>query len=75
MYWKHVTTNSKGKPLLYVNINKELYGMLHISLLFYKNLVKDLEYYGFETNEYDPSVTKKTGNGSQMTFFWHLDDL
>ena len=56
-------------------MHKALYGMLRKALLFYKNIVKYLEDYGFETNEYDPCVAKKTVNGSHMTVFCHVDDL
>ena len=66
LYKKYVTTKSKGKPLLYVNIHKVLYEMLCSSILFYKKLVEDPEDYGFGTNEYDPCVANKTVNGSYI---------
>ena len=75
LYRKYITKKSKGKPLLYVKMCKALYGMLRSALLFYRNLVKDLEEYGFEINPYDPCVANKMLNGSQMTFVWHVDDL
>ena len=75
LYNTYITTNSKGEPLLYVKMYKALYGMLRSALLFYRNLVKDLEEYGFEINTYDPCVAKKMFNGSQMEFVWHVDDL
>ena len=43
LYRKYITTNSKGKPLLYVNMCKTLYGMIRQALMFHRNLVKDLE--------------------------------
>ncbi len=30
---------------------------------------------GFEVNPYDPCVVNKIVNGSQMTTWWHVDDL
>ena len=30
---------------------------------------------GFEVNPYNPCVTNKTVNESQMTVTWHVDDL
>ena len=33
LYRKYFTTNSKGKPLLYVKMNKSLYGMIRCALL------------------------------------------
>ena len=38
-------------------------------------VVKDLDNYGFENNEYDPCVAKNTVNGSQMTVLWNVDEL
>ena len=49
--------------------------MIHSARLFYKNHVKDIGYYGFETNQYDPFVANKTVNGFQMKVFWNMDDL
>ena len=43
LYRKYITTNSNGKPLLYVKMCKALYGMLRSALLFYRKLVKYLE--------------------------------
>jgi hypothetical protein len=42
--------------LIYVKMQKALYGLLRSALLFYKKLVKDLEDYRFEINPYDPCV-------------------
>ena len=75
LYRKYVTTNSKGKPLLYVNMHKALYGMLCSTLMFYKNIVKNLDDYGFKINEYDPCVANKTVNWSHMTVFWYMDNF
>ena len=43
----------KGKPLLYVEIQKPLYGLLRSTLLFNRKLVKDIASYGFQINPYD----------------------
>ena len=75
LYRKYITTNSKGKPLLYVEMCKALYGMLRSALMFYRKLVKDLEEYGFEINPYNPCLSNKMVNGSQMKVVWHVDDL
>ena len=42
LYRNYITTNSKGKPLLYVKMCRALYGMLRSALLLYRKLVKDL---------------------------------
>ena len=67
MYRKYVTYSANGTPLLYVLLNKALYGLLRSALLFYEKLVKDLENHGFEVNPYDPFVGNKMVGGHQMT--------
>ena len=42
IYHKFVTYDRKGLEILYVKMNKALYGFLKSALLFYKNLVEDL---------------------------------
>ena len=65
----------KGKPLLYVQIKKALYGLIHSALLFYRKLVKDLEAYGFQINPYKPCEIKRITNKKNMTVVWHVDYL
>ena len=61
--------------MLYVRMNKALYGLLASALEFYKKLRADLEKWGFTINPYDPCVANATIAGSQMTVLWHVDDL
>jgi hypothetical protein len=61
--------------VLYVKLQKALYGCLRSALFFYKKLLKDLEDRGFVVNPYDPYVGNKTVNGKQFTITWHVDDL
>ena len=75
IYQNYVIMRSKGKPLLFVQIKKALYGLLHSTILFYRNLVKDLESYGFQINPYKPCVANKMINNKHMTVVWHMDDL
>jgi hypothetical protein len=65
----------KGESILFVKMQKTVYGMLRASLLFYLKLVGELEEMGFELNPYDPCVANKIVDGSQMTVTWHVDDL
>jgi len=60
IYCKYVIEDSSGKPILYVQLQKALYGMLKSALLFYKKLVSDLTHMGFTLNPYDPCVANKT---------------
>jgi Reverse transcriptase (RNA-dependent DNA polymerase) len=74
-YRKFVVTE-KGKPVIYVELAKALYGTLQAALLFWENLSKFLvEELGFELNPYDKCVANKVINGSQCTILWHVDDL
>ena len=75
LYRKYVTTNAKGKPILYVQLEKAVYGMMKSALLFYCKLVADLLSLGFTINPYDPCVANKTIDGKQLTVCWHVDDL
>ena len=67
--------SSKGVPLLYVQIQKALYGLLRSALLFYRNLVKDIEACRFQINTYDPCVSKKMINEKYITAVCHVGEL
>ena len=75
LYRKFVTYGSKGVALLYVKMNKTLYGLLKSALLFYEKLVEYLEAYGFRVNPNDPCVANNMINGNKITVTWHVDDL
>ncbi len=74
IYHKYVTLGVKGEPLLYVTLQKRLYGCLQSALLFYLKLVADLEGHGFRLNPYDPCVANKMINGHQTTLTFHVDN-
>ena len=57
----------KGKAVLYVRLQKALYGCIKSALLFYKKLVGGLETYGFRINPYDLCVANKMLGGKQLT--------
>jgi hypothetical protein len=65
----------EGKAILYVKMQKALYGLLRSALLFYRKLVANLESNGFVLNPYDSCVANKAVNRKQMTVCWHVDDL
>ena len=74
--YKEFLTYQWGKPVIYTELNKALYGTLQAALLFWKNLSGFLvEKLGFEANPYDFCVVNKNINGSQCTIGWHVDDL
>jgi hypothetical protein len=63
-----VSVDKKGTKILYVKLQKALYGLMRASLLFYWKLRKELEAYGFEINPYDPCVPNKmTEAGKKLT--------
>ena len=71
---QYVTTNAKGKAVLYVQLEKAVYGMMKSALLFYQKLVTDLTSLGYVINPYDPCVANKMINDKQMIICWHMDD-
>jgi hypothetical protein len=75
LYRKYITVDSKAMTILYVKMQKALYGHLRSALLFYNKLVADLEGDGFVLNPYDLCVANKAVNGKQMMVCWHIDDL
>jgi hypothetical protein len=66
LYTKDISVDKKGTAMLYVKIQKAIYGLLRNSLLFYKKLVANLESIRFKLNSYDPCVTNKEVKGTQM---------
>jgi hypothetical protein len=64
-----------GKPVLYVEVLKALYGMLQAALQWYQKFRGDLEGVGFVFNPYDPCVANRMVNNEQQTIRFHVDDL
>ena len=54
LHRKYVITSIQGVTMLYVKLNKAIYGMLRSAMIFYKNLGSHLEEIGFKINPYDP---------------------
>ena len=73
--YRDFVVHEKGKPVLYVEILRALYGMLESALLWYNKFRIDLEADSFVFNHYDPCVANKIIKGSQMTIRFHVDDL
>ncbi len=74
LYRKNLT-DEKGKKVLYLHLQKALYGMMKSALLFYRKLISELKGMGFEVNPYDPCIANKMINGSQIMVRWHVNDL
>jgi hypothetical protein len=75
LYRKYIMVERKGTAILYVKMQKALYGLLGSALLFHRKLVANLESDGFVLNPYDSCVANKAVNGKQMNIYWHVDDL
>ena len=75
LYHQYITYNSKGQALLYVKMNKALYGRLKSALQFYKKFCSDVEDHGFKVNPYNPCAVNADLNGHQMYVTWHVYDL
>ena len=73
-YEDYVTIQNQTK-LLYVEMEKALYGMMLSSLLFYKHFQQDLESIGFKVNPYVICVANQIVGGHQQTVTWHVDDV
>jgi hypothetical protein len=73
--YKQFICTENNKNVLYVRLNKALYGTLRASLLFWRKLTKELESLGFVINPYDCCVANKMINNAQCTIVWHVDDL
>jgi hypothetical protein len=74
LYRKYLI-DEKGKKVLYLRLQKALYGMMKSALLFYRKLISELKGMGFEVNPYDPCISNKMINGNQMMVRWHVDNL
>ena len=74
MYHPHMV-KEKGKPVIYVELLKALYGTLRAARLFWETISRKLQEWGFAINPYDSCVANKEIEGQQCTITWHVDDL
>ena len=73
--YKKFVTYEKGIKVIYVRLNKALYGTVQAALLWYKMLTSTLRGLGFILNPYDLCIANKTINGKQCTIAFYVDDL
>ena len=73
-YEQFVTTDRKGKEVLYVRLLKALYGCVKSALLWYELFTRSLKEMGFVLNPYDPCVANCIIDGEQCTVTWYVDD-
>jgi hypothetical protein len=74
---KYVTfaVEENGKKVLYLQLEKALYGCVQSALLWYELFSSTLVNMGFELNPYDPCVANKIVDGKQCTIVWYVDDV
>ena len=74
-YQPYVTYEGK-QPVLYMELDKALYGTLQAALLFWQKLSTFLiDKHGFEWNKYDWCIVNKMIKGKQCTIAWYIDDI
>ena len=73
LYSKYVLIEKLVK-VLYVRLQKALYGFLCSALLFYLKLVTELKNNDFSIKIYNPCVEDKIVNEVMTTVVWHIDD-
>ena len=52
-----------------------LYGIMKAMLLYYWHFVADIKSEGFALNPYNPCITNKIVDDSQLTLVWHVNDI
>ena len=67
-------TKEKNKDVLYVQLDRVLYGCVQSALLWYELYSNTLKEIGFELNPYDLCVANANINGKQCTLCWYVDD-
>jgi Reverse transcriptase (RNA-dependent DNA polymerase). len=72
-YKEYIVQEGKSR-VLYVQLNKALYGCVKSALLWYNLFTETLEDMGFTVNPYDMCVANAEINGKQCTITWYVDD-
>jgi hypothetical protein len=74
-YYNQFMEVKGDKKVLYLLLEKALYGTLIAAKLFWKHLSSVLVSKGFQINPYDTCVANKMIKGKQCTILWHVDNL
>ena len=72
--YRDFIVEEKGKPTLYLQLSKALYGCMQLALLWYRAFKECLFTLGFDLKPYDPCVANKVIKGKQCTICWFVDD-
>jgi hypothetical protein len=71
---KEFVNTVKGKKVLYVQLDRALYGCVQSSILWYELYSSTLTDMGFKLNPYDLCVANSDIDGKQCTVCWYVDD-
>ena len=72
--FEQFVTTEKGKRVLYVQLDKALYGCVQSALLWYELYSSTLQDMGFTLNPYDLCVANAEIKNKQCTILWYVDD-
>ena len=73
--YKKYITYEKGNKVMYMKLDKALYGCVQSALLWHNTFKSKLEQMGFKINPYDPYIANKEINNKQCTKCWFVDDM
>jgi len=71
---KEFVVIEKGNKVLYVQLDKALYGCVKSAVLWFNTYSQTLKDMGFELNPYDNCVANAMIDGKQCTIVWYVDD-
>ena len=74
VYGTYAITERKSIKQLICQCQKEIYGTMTASLIYYKRSRNSIEDESYEFNPYDPFFANKITKDIQMTVCFHLDD-
>ena len=74
-YSTYVTKDKNGQEMLYVKLQKALYGLLRVVYLFCRKLIMDLGKYGFILILLYSCVMSNIIESCQATVTWHVNGL
>ena len=75
VYGPFLWKDKASQPILFFCLLMTLYGIMKAVLLYYCCFVADIKSEGFALNPYDPCITNKIVDDSQLTLVWHVDDI
>ena len=72
--FRRFVSSEHGRKVLYLRMDRALYGCVQSALLWYKLFTDTLKGMGFELNPYDPCVANAVIDNKQCTIAWYVDD-